>query len=528
MYGYRDVSISSERVPILAGSPSEKSFDLPDLSEGGFERCFWLLENRTFRDAEASDFREALETSVKKVNQQYQALLAQPGPAGLCKAWRFSRQARGSFLKLAERAKRTPFNLAASESLRPAVPFLTASGAGEKLQQLAGATKFEGTRRTLSSFARKSYKFVMKPEECIDFMCALARKLPIDIFKGDEAFADIHSIYLDSEDWQLYHKKASQTGDGATLLRLRWYGSSDPDHFYAETKVSKNIFSHQPSCKTRSHFERNSLPEVLKGQHSLRGGDKARFMESFQASVRRQNLKPVMRTASRRICFQAPDDPSLRVTIDLDFEAVCEDKTANWHFQEKPLPLSMFHREAVAYTLAIVEIKIQTEEDPNPPIPDWLQQLVKDHNLSELDISKYLYSVAALCKNQIKFVPEWFHASISIPIDLYSESGEPVAVRIDPRTIIKIENLTLKWFAISTVPFGSVIVSSRRVSQTLHLISLAFSMTFVLYATYLYYQRIQQLSKGIALAPDRRGIGFAAVWMSAFGAVYTFLIDFEE
>ena len=75
MYGYRDVSISSERVPILAGSPSEKSFDLPDLAEGGFERCFWLLENRTFRDAEASDFREALETSVKKVNQQYQALL---------------------------------------------------------------------------------------------------------------------------------------------------------------------------------------------------------------------------------------------------------------------------------------------------------------------------------------------------------------------------------------------------------------------------------------------------------------------
>ena len=47
-------------------------------------------------------------------------------------------------------------------------------------------------------------------------------------------------------------------------------------------------------------------------------------------------------------------------------------------------------------------------------MPAWLEKIVEAHNMVELEISKYLFAVAALLPNEIAYVPEWFHDSLAL------------------------------------------------------------------------------------------------------------------
>ena len=315
------------------------------------------------------------DSSLQTVDVQYQKMLNERGKAAASSAWRFSRRSRAKLLELlAQHDKSTKFSLAKtwSRGHLNALPFFTGSQVCEQLRSLAGAD----ARHTpyamkpamdAENFERTSYKFVMKSEDTVDFMCEVLPHLPLHIFKKDgQVLAATHSIYLDGEDLPLYHKKASKDPDGAVLLRLRWYDVDDPDAFYAETKVSKNKVTREPAKKTRARIEKSSLMDLLQGR-GLLGSP---ILEEFAKKIGLLHATPVIRTTSRRVCFQVPDDASLRITVDLDFEAVLEGVSKGvWQFEKKLGPYVHFaSQDAVQYPLAIVEIKVQgaLERKPDP------------------------------------------------------------------------------------------------------------------------------------------------------------------
>ena len=492
---------------------------------GEFTRCFWILKSqKLFGEMMESCFLEELQMSLSMIDVKYKKMLDERATS---KAWRFSRRARTKLLELlAEHDRLTPFVLAEtwSASRLNTLPFFTGKEVCEQLRSLSDSQhplNAQKPAKDAEDFVRASYKFVLKPEDAIDFMWEVIPHLPLYVFKKNgQALASTHSIYLDGQALPLYHKKASKEPEGAVLLRLRWYDVDEPDHFFAEKKVSRNKFTREPSKKTRARIETSFLTDLLQGR--LTGGP---VLDAFQEKMQELRAKPVLRTTARRVCFQVPDDPSLRITVDLDFEAVIEN-SKNWRFQEKVSPYVHFSQQnAIQYPLAIVEVKVEAQGNHDPPMPLWLVELVKRRHMAEVNISKYLFAVASLLPHEISYVPEWFHASLSLHTEL--QQSKAPAVRIDPRTIIKTENLTLKWFGVATIPLGSVIVSSRRVPKNLHLVSLAFSMLFILYATRLYMQRVDQLSKGNALLPDRLGMTMGASCLCIYGVLYTVMIDFE-
>jgi SPX domain protein involved in polyphosphate accumulation len=59
-----------------------------------------------------------------------------------------------------------------------------------------------------------------------------------------------NSVYLDNDQLELYHGRLDKT-PGAIALRLRWYGSEDPDTVFVERKTHSEKWAGEMSVKER-------------------------------------------------------------------------------------------------------------------------------------------------------------------------------------------------------------------------------------------------------------------------------------
>ena len=280
--------------------------------------------------------------------------------------------------------------------------------------------------------------------------CALVKHLPVLIFGRtpglDASQRDvpsdsslISSVYLDSASLDVYSQRLERH-EGATLIRVRWYGdnggdSADDAELFVERKTHHESWTTDNSVKERCARHacmhqaappapRRCLPPAdatrhapcsfrLKGKHvaallrgeldleaqlhKLRAGgasdaDVARtraLAAEVQDEIRSRALAPALRTVYYRTAFQLATSNAVRVSLDTQLRMLDERGAARrggWCRRLEPGGPPLGPDELIEFPFAVLEIKLQ---DASPP---WVDELLASGRLVQCTkFSKFLH-----------------------------------------------------------------------------------------------------------------------------------------
>eukprot|EP00937_MAST-01D_sp_MAST-1D-sp2_P003298 g3298.t1 len=311
----------------------------------------------------------------------------------------------------------------------------------------AGAGEGAGAWEPPSDFQRQTAKYWVKPEDIMQLVTTVLPHLPILIMgrkpKLDESniltddlvanvplSGSISSLYLDSADMNLYHTRLRRD-EGARLYRLRWYGlnPTETSEIFAERKTHHEKWVGAKSTKERLALDHDAVASLMRGEcdieqqcrvRTARGQLKeAAAMKAvelgreFQAAVVEQKLRPAVRSVYRRCAFQLTSSNALRITLDTNLQLVKEGPTTNagsngntpgaWcrSLSERIAPADLIN-----FPHAVLEIKLQAEA------PAWVDELIASGIVVPAPkFSKFLTGCAALHRDKMRVLPEWFDDS---------------------------------------------------------------------------------------------------------------------
>jgi uncharacterized membrane protein YidH (DUF202 family) len=285
------------------------------------------------------------------------------------------------------------------------------------------------------TFVRKSVKCWVRLKDVTAVVCAILPHLPIYHFKarpGDPSrsmAAPITSIYFDTPDFYCFRTRM-QKEEGATLVRVRWYGNSDPTReVYVERKLHHESWVQEKSAKSRFPLPAD---RVLSFFHDPKGKGKAvsaasdaedragaprsnkppkpltaeeqQLMEEVRDFVAEHPIRPMVATKYLRAAFQLPEDNSVRVSLDTDLSMIRERVAwgQEWYVSDDRLLDSDVHR----FPYAVLEIKLQGGEASRPP---WVTALLDSELLIPVEkFSKFGHGCAVLYNRQVPLLPYWF------------------------------------------------------------------------------------------------------------------------
>ena len=100
------------------------------------------------------------------------------------------------------------------------------------------------------NFVRKSHKYWVRPENVVELISVIIKKLPIYTFDKDaEMLGQIDSVYFDNSEHFCYNTRLVKK-QGSKLVRLRWY-NDNMDNIFVERKVHNENWTLQESEKNR-------------------------------------------------------------------------------------------------------------------------------------------------------------------------------------------------------------------------------------------------------------------------------------
>lgn len=286
-------------------------------------------------------------------------------------------------------------------------------------------------------FDRRSVKYWVHMQDLPFVIARIIPHLPLSTFQDTYAMSKergvpftlgspISSVYYDNDKFLLYHRRLERL-DGATLIRMRWYGrplDSDwnklesKDSVFMEIKVHHEAWSGERSNKRRFALKEKDVDAYIRGDLSLKPAlEKLRSKNASEAEqekfmslateiltkIHAYDLKPVLRTQCQRAAFQCGLDQSIRISIDTDLRVVAEDfgLSHHWRYNGADAPLSHF-------PYAVVEVKLQCAE--NERIAPWIEELMNCRYMESVPkFSKYAHGIATLYGHTpfIKMVPYW-------------------------------------------------------------------------------------------------------------------------
>lgn len=183
-------------------------------------------------------------------------------------------------------------------------------------------------------FLRKTTKYWVHPDNVAEVKCIILKYLPVLVFPNEFGTIDqaISSVYFDNDAMDLYRGRLEKN-EGAEAIRLRWYGSPEPNEIFVERKTHREDWTGEISCKERFTVKAKHVNEYLAGKYpadeikakALKEGmseekaEKTRILaEEVQNSVLNKKLKPTLRTFYNRTAFQLPADASVRISLDTE------------------------------------------------------------------------------------------------------------------------------------------------------------------------------------------------------------------
>lgn len=287
------------------------------------------------------------------------------------------------------------------------------------------------------SFSRSTTKYWVAQGDVLALKAIILRHLPVLVFgedtttlreitpaNQDERFSTndasaITSVYLDSDDFSSYHTRMRRD-EGATLFRIRWYGSENvPDsmaRLFVERKTHHESWTSEDSVKERFDLLASSCANFLaNGDHYVRffemqrdAGkmDESKFTKAMtlaramQEEIVARRLVPKTRTRYRRAAFQRPDTNAVRISLDTELDFLRESHGPG-RFCATSDELNRFEN-TFSFPFAVLEIKLQTDA------PAWITELETSGLITRCDkFSKFLSSCVHLWPAGLTTIPQW-------------------------------------------------------------------------------------------------------------------------
>ena len=284
--------------------------------------------------------------------------------------------------------------------------------------------------------------------------CALVKHLPVLIFGRADGVSNtpgallaaagnfaadvdvpsdsslISSVYLDNGGLDVYRARLLRE-EGATLVRLRWYGDTvgDETEVFVERKTHHESWTTDTSVKERFRIKAKHVGAFMAGELDLEGQLKKlksqgasdadicrtrQLSAEVQAEVAQRSLRPGLRTMYFRTAFQLSSSNAVRVSLDTQLRML-DERTAG------PQPWAAWHRpldgkhpvaphELVDFPYAVLEVKLQDAE------PKWVTALLASGRLIPCTkYSKFLHGTASLRVHEVDRLPHWWDDASVVP-----------------------------------------------------------------------------------------------------------------
>eukprot|EP01124_Arcella_intermedia_P004517 TRINITY_DN12564_c0_g1_i1.p1 TRINITY_DN12564_c0_g1~~TRINITY_DN12564_c0_g1_i1.p1 ORF type:complete len:1004 (+),score=190.43 TRINITY_DN12564_c0_g1_i1:411-3014(+) len=237
---------------------------------------------------------------------------------------------------------------------------------------------------------------------------------------GEGDASKITSVYFDNDKLRLYHDKIVRK-EGATLIRIRWYGEEGKTCFM-ERKTWHDSWVLNDSIKERFDIKWGEVPGYLTGEtppkyfvDKLKGSAKydhkglcelLGLAETVQHRILKLQLHPAIRTTYYRTAFQNSDNNNIRISIDTSLELTKEPKDpgpGRW-CRDRTKPIHPEDR--FVFPMAVLEIKLHSITD----VPDWISEIVNaDYVVGAYKFSKFMHGTAKLNGLKTNVLPVWFN-----------------------------------------------------------------------------------------------------------------------
>lgn len=279
------------------------------------------------------------------------------------------------------------------------------------------------------TFIRKTSKYWVHSENITNVKCTVLKYLPVLIFPSKRRKIDlaVSSVYLDNDDMSLYRGRLEKL-EGAMAIRIRWYGSDEPQEVYIERKIHREDWTGEVSVKTRFLLKAKHVSEYLAGNYGpdeimnkLQKDPKSRpediesigqLAREIQETILTLKLRPKIRTFYNRTAFQLPADARVRISLDTDLVMIREDgpNRSGTEWKRSDIGTIDFdelgEKEIYRFPHAILEVKLQTQAGQEAP--QWVEKLIGGPLVEEVPkFSKYIHGCASLFPSSIKIVPYW-------------------------------------------------------------------------------------------------------------------------
>tara|TARA_B100000073_G_scaffold222605_1_gene185359 strand:+ start:70 stop:1821 length:1752 start_codon:yes stop_codon:yes gene_type:complete len=250
------------------------------------------------------------------------------------------------------------------------------------------------------TFQRQTMKFWVQLEDVIALKVEILKRLPILLYRDSEKSSPlITSVYLENAEFDVYRTRLLRE-EGATLVRLRWYGDFRED---ADVFVEKKTHygPGRRSVKERRRFRRASLASLFDGE-----GKSDTCLGNFVNNVKtdeieRRGLKPALMTRYSRTAFQFASTNAVRISLDEDLR--WSDVRAQGT-RAIESPMSYTYTQPFQY--AVLEVKLTSAADGTAA---WIEDILATLKAVKVyKFSKYIHGCAKLMPHAVYKLPHWF------------------------------------------------------------------------------------------------------------------------
>jgi SPX domain protein involved in polyphosphate accumulation len=338
-------------------------------------------------------------------------------------------------------------------------------------------------------FKRTTRKFWLKLSDVSFFKIQVIKHLPILVYENrrkitkidpldlpftlpsviDADSSPVSSVYLDSPSvgFPSYYSRLRRE-DGATAVRLRWYGERNPEDPFQQVFVEKKVhvvsgttFTNEATSsgggggggggnsavkssnerregqseseKQRISLPQSQIPALLSG-HPVAvpptfSKDDYEFLQAVQMYILEDSHVPVLRTCYDRTAFQCDDHNKVRISMDTNLRMVRDyipsisSTSSNFGGGDGGGGTNSFNTNLHHWCRSDADIAssasspkdtihfpyavVEVKLQVNPP--EWLQNLVRQKILLPVPkFSKFLHGTAMLYQLYVENVPHWF------------------------------------------------------------------------------------------------------------------------
>lgn len=270
----------------------------------------------------------------------------------------------------------------------------------------------------------------------------ILRRLPVLVYnpktskvaKGAAQDPSITSIYFDNPSFSIYNAKVVHDQEGASSLRLRWYGDlADNPEIFCEKKT---VYGHDTSTEQKFTTKKKHVKPFWKEDYRMekamhkakdRFGEGSEYVRQLENQVndihdfiKEHDLRPVLRANYRRTAFQIPGDTRVRITLDTNLAFIREDsldadrpcrEPNEWHrrdIDDPPYQMGWpFDKirtgEINRFPWSVLEIRILGNKNY-----EWVQDLISSHLVKAAPrFSKFVHGIGALFDDYVNQFPFW-------------------------------------------------------------------------------------------------------------------------